>query len=88
MLQIKEKHLQQYRKTYLYSFVFCNKNPLFAGYSTQLQIPLISAIVCPNLLNFATADALVRLHLDNTFHLHSNGDANKLVLVSSVHRSK
>lgn len=30
MLQKKEKHLQQYRKTYLYSFVFCNKNPLFA----------------------------------------------------------
>ena len=39
-------------------------------------------IVRPNLLNLATANALVRLHLDNTFHIYSNGDVNDRIVCS------
>ena len=52
----------------------------------QKTVTLILAVVCPNLFYLATANALVRLHLDNTFHLHSNGDENSFAMRPWFHQ--
>ena len=46
------------------------------------QAPLILAVVASNLDVFAIANSRVRLHFDNPFNLHPNGDLNKFVVCS------
>ena len=51
-----------------------------------LQTPLISAIVAPNLYNLAIAPACVRLYLDKSHNLHSNGELNQRQISSHFKR--
>ena len=51
------------------------------------QTPLISAVVAPDPLNPAIAKALVRLHPDLLLNIYPNGDANQMLVCSSVHNN-
>ena len=61
---------------------------LAARFSAELlQVPLIPAIVAPNLHDVAIRLARVRLDSGNLRNLDSNGDANNLAFCSLFHIS-
>ena len=54
-------------------------------WSSSHSAPLIPSVVTLNSFRFASAEACVRLHLDNLRYIHTNGDMSELGFSSSCH---